>query len=266
MKRTLIGLLAALTTGLVMPPEAARGQTPVELELVLAVDASSSVTGWEFNLQMMGLAGAFRDPAVQGAVRAAGDNGIAVALVQWSGRDRQILAVDWTAIRDASGAEEFAAEIDATPRFITGGSTAIGNAIKFSTELIEYNRFDGRRRVIDVSGDGRTNQGVQTKKYRDNAVSKAITVNGLTILNEDPSVDAYYRSAVIGGNGAFLVTATDYKDFARSIRLKLIREIGGPPLVKGPQPGLAAPSALQRASRVAPASPPSGRPAGAGPR
>lgn len=223
--------LLTLVAAACAPPGAARAATAVELELVLAVDASSSVTSWEFDLQMRGLAEAFRDPEVQGAVRAAGDLGIAVTLVQWSGRDRQIKAVDWTLVYDASSAAEFAADIDAAPRYVTGGSTAIGNAIGFSQLLIESNAYAGARRAIDVSGDGRTNQGVQTPALREVAIAAGITINGLAILNEDPSVDAYYRANVIGGSGAFLISATDYRDFARAIKLKLIREIGGPPLV-----------------------------------
>ncbi|SMF20542.1 Protein of unknown function [Tistlia consotensis] len=230
-KVRLLLLLVAIALGL---PGSARAATAVDLELVLAVDASSSVTSWEFDLQMQGLSDAFRDPAVQGAIRAAGDLGIAVTLVQWSGRDRQIKAVEWTLVYDAASADEFAADIDAAPRFVTGGSTAIGNAIGFSHQLILSNAYQGARKAIDVSGDGRTNQGVQTPVLRDAAIADGITVNGLTILNEDPSVDTYYRDNVIGGSGAFLITATDYRDFARAIKLKLIREIGGPPLVMAP--------------------------------
>ena len=42
----------------------AAAQQPVDLELVLAVDISSSVSRDEYELQMGGLAAAFRDPAV----------------------------------------------------------------------------------------------------------------------------------------------------------------------------------------------------------
>ena len=230
MIRTL-GLAAALA--LSAPP--VKASDVVELELVLAVDASSSVTSWEFDLQMQGLADAFRDAEVQGAIQAAGERGIAVSLVQWSGRDRQVLATDWMHIHSPSSSLEFADELAATPRFISGGSTAIGNAIEFSVNLLTFNAYEGLRRVIDVSGDGRTNQGIQTSQMRDAAIGEGITVNGLAILNEDPSVDHYFKSNVIGGSGAFLLSATDYQDFARAIKQKLLREIAGPPIALGPQ-------------------------------
>ncbi len=239
-----IGLAAAVSLA-ALP---AKASEIVELELVLAVDASSSVTSWEFDLQMQGLSDAFRDPEVQGAIQAAGERGIAVALVQWSGRDRQVLATDWMHIYDPSSAVEFADELAATPRFISGGSTAIGNAIEFSINLLTFNAYEGLRRVVDVSGDGRTNQGIQTSQMRDSAIAEGVTVNGLAILNEDPSVDHYFKTNVIGGSGAFLLSATDYRDFARAIKQKLLREIAGPPIAfvpPGPPsatPDLAAPS------------------------
>ncbi len=210
-------------------PVRAQG-TPVDLELVLAVDSSSSVTAEEFDLQMQGIANAFRHSAVVAAIEAAGDLGIAVALVQWSDNRRQFLAIDWMHLTDAESAEAFAEEIDATPRFVIGGGTAIGGAMSFSTRLIDRNDYAGRRKVIDISGDGRANQGNQPEDERDKAVAAGFTINGLAILNEDFLVDRYYLYNVIGGTGAFLVTAEDFQDFQEAILRKLIQEISGVPL------------------------------------
>ncbi len=210
-------------------PVRAQG-TPVDLELVLAVDSSSSVTAEEFDLQMQGIANAFRHSAVVAAIEAAGDLGIAVALVQWSDNRRQFLAIDWMHLTDAESAEAFAEEIDATPRFVIGGGTAIGGAMSFSTRLIERNDYLGRRKVVDISGDGRANQGNQPEEERDKAVAAGFTINGLAILNEDFLVDRYYLYNVIGGTGAFLVTAEDFQDFQEAILRKLIQEISGVPL------------------------------------
>ena len=58
--------------------------TFVDLELVLAIDVSSSVDEEEYQLQMRGVAAAFRHPDVIAAIEATGGNGIAVAMVQWS--------------------------------------------------------------------------------------------------------------------------------------------------------------------------------------
>jgi len=228
----LMAALMLLTAGL--DTAAAQKMERVDLELVLAVDTSSSVSPGEFNLQMRGLAEAFRHPAVQAAIRAAGDFGIAVSLVQWSDNRKQTVAVDWVAVYDGASADAFAAEIDNTPRYLIGGGKAICGAMLFSMRQLQINEFEGRRKVIDVSGDGRTNQGSSPTRARDRAVAAGITINGLAILNEDILVDLHYEANVIGGTGAFVIRADDYQDFADAILEKLIKEIAGVPIAARP--------------------------------
>lgn len=208
---------------------AAAAEWRVDLELVLAVDISSSVSTEEFELQMGGLANAFRTPEVAAAIRASGDLGVAVALIQWSDNRRQYLAVDWTLVHDGLSARAFADRIAATPRLVVGGGTAIGGALKFGAAQIASNGYDGRRKVIDVSGDGHTNQGWPDRPFRDAAVARGITINGLVILNEEPALAAYYHANVIGGTGAFVITTMDFQSYAKAIIAKLIREISGAP-------------------------------------
>jgi hypothetical protein len=216
-------------------PAAELGQDRiVDLELVLAVDASSSVSSVEFDLQIRGLAEAFRDPRVVQAIRASGDLGLAVALIQWSDSRKQFLAVDWNIVHDAESAEALSEEIANTPRFVIGGGTAIGGALEYAIRQLETNDFEGRRKAIDVSGDGHSNQGVHPARLRDAAVKRGITINGLAILNEEPTVDSYYFANVIGGTGAFVMTANDYEAYALAILTKLIKEIAGTPIAARP--------------------------------
>jgi len=207
----------------------------VDLELVLAVDASSSVSAAEFELQIQGLAQAFRDSRVLQAIRASGELGLAVSLVQWSGDRKQVLAVDWALVADPEAAAAFAERLAEVPRFVIGGGTAIGDALRFALGQLDGNDFRGRRRVIDVSGDGRANQGAQPATLRDQAVDLGITINGLAILNEDAAVADYYRAQVIGGAGAFVMTANDYDSYASAILTKLLREIGGALIAERPR-------------------------------
>jgi len=219
----------ALWIGVAASP--AEEMVPVELELVLALDASGSVDRAEFDLQLRGLADAFRSPGVVAAIRTAAPEGIAVAVVQWAGPGHQILAVGWTEVRDAASAANFADRIEAAGRQMHG-ETAIAQALGFAMASLESNRFEGRRKVIDLSGDGPTNFGRAPDPMRDRVVSAAITINGLVILNEWPDLDRYFRQHVIGGPGAFVVIATEYRDYADAIRLKLIREIQGVPVAE----------------------------------
>src|SRR5690625_4604944 len=119
--------LMAIVMALMSLSHGARAQTGVDLELVLLVDASSSVNPQEVKLQMGGIAAAFRDEEVHGAIEAVGDRGIAITLVQWASQNHQVVAVDWTLVYDPASAERFATAVDAMPRFVDGGSTAVGS-------------------------------------------------------------------------------------------------------------------------------------------
>ena len=208
----------------------ARAETRVALELVLAVDCSSSVNSLEFDLQMRGFAEAFRNPKILAAIQEGGGRGVAVAMLQWSGALVQRPAIDWTVIDSVPDALAFAQRIDQTERVVDGGPTAVGTAIEVAAGWIWDNAYEGERKIIDVSGDGRANQGVAAAAARHRANSQGITVNGLAILNEEPDLDRYYLAGVVGGPGSFLVTAEDYEAFARAIERKLYFEITGPPL------------------------------------
>lgn len=215
-------------------PRAAFAQADVMLELMLAVDASGSVSTAEFDLQVKGLAGAFRDPVVVSAIRSAGP--IAVALMQWSSPGQQVMAVDWQRLSDRATAEILARKIITAGRLILG-ETAIAAALKFAVAEIASNEYSGRRRIIDLSGDGATNWGASPDTIRDEAVKAGITINGLAIENEQPDLGRYYKDHVIGGPDAFVVTASDYDDFARAIRLKLVEEIQGKPAAQRNEQG-----------------------------
>ncbi len=230
MVTALAGALLSLTAA----PAVAQ-ERPVDLELVLAVDASASVSGEEFDLQVHGLAEAFRHRSVGQAIRAAGDLGVAVALVQWADYRQHALSIDWTVVRDAASARQFAKQVEGVQRSVAG-STAIGGALEFAILQLGGNGFVGRRKVIDVSGDGRSNQGPAAWLVRNFAVARGITVNGLAILNEDPTLDRYYVTNVIGGPGAFVMTANDYPAYRLAILTKLVKEIYGPPTAARPLP------------------------------
>ena len=240
-----LALALAHTLASAAVPAAELGQERiVDLELVLAVDASSSVSDEEFDLQIRGLAEAFPHRSVVRAIHATGDLRLVVALFQWADNHQQILASDWMVVRNAPTASRFAKQVETVIRSFAG-NTAIGSALEFAIGQLEGNRFDGRRKVIDVSGDGRNNHGSAAWLARDLAVARGITVNGLAILNEDLTLDRYYVTNVTGGTGAFVMTANDYEAYRLAILAKLIKEISGAPVA-------ARPSRLETSLAVAP--------------
>jgi hypothetical protein len=209
--------------------DSARSQDQVDLELVLAVDSSGSIDFGEYDLQTGGLAGAFRDAEIIAAIEQWAPKGVAVSVVLWSGRDQQRVAVDWTRISDRASAEVMAARIETMGRGMLA-ETALGEALRFSINHIERSPFAGERRLIDVSGDGRSNVGELPGRYRDAAAAADITINALAILDDDIGLARYYAEEVIGGRDAFVITAHDHDDFARAMRQKLLQEIRGTPL------------------------------------
>jgi hypothetical protein len=233
-----IALLAALAVSLSpgVPIATAAGE-PVDLELVLAVDVSGSIDDTEARVQREGYIAAFRDPRVVEAIEHGMLGRIAVAYYEWAGFGHIRVIADWTLIDDRQSAEAFADGLARLPPQ-TARRTAIASAIDFAVPYFERNRFDGTRRVVDVSGDGPNNWGGPVTTARDAAVAAGITVNGLPIVNGRssrygsppmPDLDLYYRDCVIGGSGAFIEVAESFEDFGRAVLRKLILEIAGVP-------------------------------------
>jgi len=232
--RTLLGLLGLLVAALAAAPAVA--QTAVDLQLVLAVDASGSVNQYRFDLQKQGYAEAFRNPRVLKAIRSGIAGAIAVTVTQWTGPDLQIQVVDWTVLKDEPSANAFAGAIEDTPRQLFSGGTSISGAIDHGVTLLlnSARTYPGARRTIDVSGDGANNRGRSAHLARDDAVRSGITINGLPILALEPGLDRYYYDNVIGGPGAFMITAQTYEAFAEAVLKKLITEIAARPPSEGP--------------------------------
>jgi len=213
----------------------ANAAEPVDLELVIATDVSRSIDHQEALLQREGVAAAFRSPEVISAIESGILGKIAVAYIDYSSRPYNEVIVDWTEIRNMSTASTFVAKLlNADLTF--GRRTSISDAVEQAVEMIEQNAFEGTRRVIDVSGDGPNNFGRLVNQVRDDTIKKRITINGLPIVDNErgpgspfylEDLDDYYKGCVIGGAGAFLIVAKDFKDYARAFRRKLIFEIAG---------------------------------------
>jgi hypothetical protein len=215
-------LLAAGLAGI--GPVHGQGQ-PVDLELVLAVDCSRSINDAEFALQAQGYAAAFRHPSVLRAIQSGERRAIAVTYVQWAGPFLQNQAIGWTLVNDGESALEFADRFEAAPRAFYGGGTSLSGIIDFGRTLFPKSGFSGRRRVIDISGDGINNSGRLATSARDDAVREGLTINGLAILTEVGGLDEYFRDNIMGGEGSFVVAAENFDSFAQAILNKLIREI-----------------------------------------
>lgn len=202
-----------------------------ELELVLLADASGSIDEYEVQFQRQGYATAIADPAVIRAITSNFTGTIAVTYIEWAAN--QAVVVGWTVIDSQQTAESFAAQLLVPPR-LASGRNAIGAALLEGKRSIETNAIDSLRRVIDFSGDSINNwSGPAIDVARAEVLNAGITINALPILRpDDPGraqggLEAAYENRIIGGPGAFMVTAEDRTSFAEAVRRKLILEISG---------------------------------------
>ena len=206
----------------------AQKKTGVDLELAFVVDASGSIDDEETRLQRQGYADALVHPRVLGAISGGFLRSIAVSYIEFAGPGCTRISVPWSRIDGVEAAKVFGAAILAMDRMFCPGGNAITEAVIVATDALQTNSFLGTRRVIDVSGDGPNTTFEPVELARNNAVALGITINGLVIERPSmPDLDDYYRQAITGGPGSFVIKAENRKVFAQAILKKLVLEIAG---------------------------------------
>jgi hypothetical protein len=93
---------AALAAPTLLRSRAARANTPVDVELVLAVDVSRSVDPEEQELQFTGYADAFRDPRLIEGIMGGPIGAIAVQMFTWSDWNIQKIIRCMLVLRDTN--------------------------------------------------------------------------------------------------------------------------------------------------------------------
>lgn len=229
--RLVPGLLALAISCLVGGFNPAHAQrVEVDLELVLLVDVSRSMSPAELELQRRGYAEALGSSEVFAAVQSGLLQNVAITYVEWAGT--QQVVVDWRVVTTRADLDNFARQL--TAKLDPGlRRTSISGALAFAADMIESNAYAGLRRVIDISGDGPNNIGAPVTLARDAVLGRGITINGLPLMTDDgaysqfnlPDLDIYYQTCVIGGPGAFVIPVTDWPDFADAVKRKLVLEI-----------------------------------------
>jgi hypothetical protein len=212
----------------------ADAQETVDLELVLLADATGSIDDGEIRFQREGYATAITHPQVLSAIETGLHQRIAVTYVEWGDAASQEVVVPWTIISGPEDAAGFADRLRTVPR-LAFGRNAIGSALDKAQQLIETNAIQGLRRVIDLSGDSANNwNGPPIETVRQQVISKGITINGLAILCRELDcggraanydLERAFAERIIGGPGAFVVTADSRTTFASAVRRKLVLEI-----------------------------------------
>lgn len=208
----------------------------VDVELLLLVDVSRSMSPVELEIQRRGYAEALLSPQVMTAVQSGLLGRVAMAYVEWAGVSTQRLVVNWTVIENEDDARAFVGRLSQDFP-VAMQRTSIADALEYGATLMRTNEFAGLRRVIDISGDGPNNQGADVTLARDRVLAEGIVINGLPLMTRDlintpwhlEDLDQYYVNCVIGGPGAFAIPVTQWEEFAEAVRRKLVLELVGVP-------------------------------------
>ncbi|OWV75248.1 hypothetical protein ATY77_31020 [Rhizobium sp. R634] len=213
-------------------PAAQAAVNEVDVTLVLAVDTSRSMDFEEISIQREGYVEALKHKEFIAAVQSGLTGRIAISYFEWAGYVVQDSMIDWQVIETEADAIAFADKLGARP-IATQRRTSISTAIDQGASMIVTSPFQGRREVIDISGDGPNNSGDPVTPARDKAVARGMVINGLAIMlrpSDAPGgLDKYYADCVIGGPGAFVLPVHKIEDFAIAVRRKLVLEISGLP-------------------------------------
>ncbi|MFO1088155.1 MAG: DUF1194 domain-containing protein [Hyphomicrobiales bacterium] len=218
------------------------GDARTDLSLVLAVDASGSISDEEYAFQMQSIAEALGDPQVREAMRSGPAQKIEVLLMVWGDGEITPDVGRWYTLSSDAEIDRFVEMVRTHPRRAYG-NTGIGSAIERAVTLLEERRAVSDRLVINVSGDGRESVLPRRKRAatviqtaRKFAEQQDVTINGLAIETQEPDLADWYRANVQTGVGSFVVSVKSYQDFASAMRRKLTREITWQPLVASAAP------------------------------
>lgn len=201
----------------------ARPALACKLALILSMDVSTSIDSGEYAYQRDGLADALLDTEVMSVLSR---DRVALMVVQWSGKDEQRVAIPWQSMHSQGDVGAFSNRVRRMRRDFVNSKTAVGSALSFS--INQFGEVSGCvRKVIDVSGDGASNSGVNTATQSRRAERLGIEINGVAIDIVGSAITEYYRRFVTTSDG-FVLTATGFSDYPRTIRAKLLRELVRP--------------------------------------
>lgn len=208
--------------------------TDCNLALVLALDVSGSVDAVEDRLQREGVASAILSPSVRQAFL----DRVPVALFafDWSMPSHQEpLLPGWMMLDSEDDLVEVAEAIRRTARgdeFRLNPPTAVGSALAYAAMALR-NGPPCNAMIIDISGDGESNDGMAPSVAYATTPFEGVTVNALVIGGagasdpfwNDQELVEWFEAEVLRGPGAFAIIADDYGDYGRAMEMKLLREL-----------------------------------------
>lgn len=205
--------------------------------LALGLDISGSVDAREYRLQLGGIIEALGDSAVRDRLLAMPSAPVRVLVYEWSGPQDQTTLVPWTQIDSGADIDTVLETLAQVTRREATPGTALGTAMSVGAIHLDA-QPDCWKRTLDISGDGKSNLGPRPREVKPRLEPKGITINALVIGVDDPALgdirqaeigelSSYFRAEVILGPDAFVMTALGFRDYARAMKQKLLRELEG---------------------------------------
>jgi Ca-activated chloride channel family protein len=225
--------LVALSCALSEQPAVAEILT--DANIVTALDVSDSIDPRTAAIEIGGMAQAIRAPEILQAIRSGRHGRIGFAIFAW--RDGAFPElVSWSIIASGADALAVSRRLEAGFQIFLAAEgpepppephmTDLSGAIDHGAVLLLTAPFAADRSVLNVIGNGWDNVGEGPQRARDRIVAKGVTVNGV-VLGYDPVLMDYYRSAVVGGPGAFLLSAESDAAMADVLARKFLYDVAG---------------------------------------
>lgn len=239
-----------MTLGCVLGHENAAAEEAVtDVNIVTALDISDSMDPRATSIEIDGMAAAIVASDVIRAIEAGHLGRVGFAVFAW--RDGAFPAlVPWTVIASAEDAAIVAERLQSSFRAFAVADqpgpvsmphmTDLSGAIDHAAVLLLTAPYAAERSVINVIGNGWDNVGEGPRAARDRVVAAGATINGV-VLGIDPVLSSYFRDHVIGGPGAFLLSAGNPSAMTDVLARKFLYDIAS----RGAGGTMAAVTALQ---------------------
>lgn len=206
--------------------------TPIvtDANIITALDVSSSINAQETIMQIHGMAEAIRAPEILAAIQHGRHGRIGFAVFVWADGDYPEL-VSWRLIESeadaAAASEEIKSRLEAilkTSISNVGSLTNLSGAMEHAAELMNAAPYRSKRSIVNIIGNGADNVGENPMRAREDLLARGITINGV-VVGGDPKIINYYRSEVIGGRTAFVLSADKAETIVQVFALKFLTEI-----------------------------------------
>ena len=210
-----------------------------DANIITALDISDPVDPELLRIAIEGMARAVDTPDILRAIQGGQNGRIGFAMFAWYHGGAYPELVSWTLIGSQNEALSVSSQIASWRRMAdqaesrtqnrphhSGRLTDISAAIDHAAQLLLSAPFAAARSIVNVIGNGEDNIDEGPERARDDLIGQGATINGV-VIGLSPAVLDYYRQHVVGGPGAFTLSARNADTIAGLIERKLRYDVIG---------------------------------------